>query len=72
MGEGIGLQNVTNTIACYQFPIDSLGDKRLRIAITLLKQINFIIIIKTAKRPAAWVLPNISEGQAVLLFNKGI
>ena len=72
MGEGIGLQSVINNIACYLFPIDRLGDKRLRIAIILLKQINLNNINKTAKTKAAGVLPAISEGQAVPLFNKGI
>ena len=62
----------TNNITCCQFPIDTLGDKRLRIAVTLLKQINFNIINKTAKTKAAWVLADISEGQAVLHFDKGM
>ena len=72
MGEGIGLQNFTNNITCYQFPIDGLGDKLLGIAITLSKQINLNNINKTAKTKATRVLPDISEGQAVLPFSKGI
>ena len=66
MGEG----NVTNNVTCCLLPIDRLGDKRVRIAIKL-KQINFNIINKTAKTKGPRVLPDISEGQAIL-FNKGI
>ena len=40
------------SLQCCQFPVDRLGDKRLRIAITLLKQINFNIIKQQIqKRP---------------------